>query len=134
MLMFSDITNQSELWEQQWVDLTDDLQDRTRREFGDRDIRLDESELRNLGLLDIERILNRNGRSLTEFYPMPLPSSRLGQFVTNKLIREELEYDSTVEGHLFESLHVGLNDDKKGLQYNNGCVRETDMRSLLCLW
>ena len=64
-------------------------------------------------LLDIERILNMNGRSLTEFPPLLLPSSRLGQFVTNKLIMEELDYDSTVESHLFESLHVCLNDDQK---------------------
>ena len=26
---------------------------------------------------------------------------------------EELDYDSTAESHLFESLHVGLNDDQK---------------------
>ena len=44
---------------------------------------------------------------------MPLPSSQLGQFVMNKLIMEELDYDSTVESHWFESLHAGLNDDQK---------------------
>ena len=44
---------------------------------------------------------------------MQLPSSRLGQFVTNRLIMEELDCDSTVESHLFESLHVGLNDYQK---------------------
>ena len=67
-----------ELWEKHWVDLTNDLQNRTRRQLGEKDICLNESELRNLGLLDIKGILNMNGRSLTEFPLMPLPSSQLG--------------------------------------------------------
>ncbi|XP_028084559.1 uncharacterized protein LOC114285679 [Camellia sinensis] len=112
MLMFSEVTIAYELWENHWFDLTDDLQNRVQRQIGDGNISLEECELKNLGLLEIEHILNQNERSLKEFPSMPLPSYRLGQMVTNRLIREELNYDSILEMQSFESLYVGLNDDQ----------------------
>ncbi|XP_028125694.1 uncharacterized protein LOC114322548 [Camellia sinensis] len=112
MLLFSEVTNAYELWKNHWFDLTDNLQNRVQRQIGDGNISLEECELKNLGLLEIEHILNQNGRSLKEFPPMPLPSYRSGQMVTNRLIREELNYDSISEMQSFESLYVGLNDDQ----------------------
>ncbi|XP_028086979.1 uncharacterized protein LOC114287735 [Camellia sinensis] len=112
MLMFSEVTNAYELWENHWFDLTHDLQNRVQRQIGDGNISLEECELKNLGLLEVEHILNQNGRSLKEFPPMPLPSYRSGQMVTNRLIWKELNYNSISEMQSFESLYVGLNDDQ----------------------
>ncbi|KAK9280663.1 hypothetical protein L1049_014360 [Liquidambar formosana] len=112
MLMFSEVTSPHELWENHWNDLTNDLQIRVRRHIGDNEVHLDEEELRNLGLHEIEQILNRNGRSLKDFPHMPLPSSHIVNVIINRLIREELDYDSIREKHMFESLHAGLNSDQ----------------------
>ncbi|KAG5566136.1 hypothetical protein RHGRI_001911 [Rhododendron griersonianum] len=126
MLMFSEVTNPLELWENHWVDLTDDLQNRVRRLTGDVNLSLRECDLKNLGLVEIENILNQNGRSLREFSPMPLPSSREAEIVSNRLIREELQYDSTFELQSFQSLHGGLNDDQ--LKVFNTIVEAYDSR------
>ena len=95
-----------------WKSFTDDIQYRIRRDMRDSDLYLDDEDLKNLGLLEIEHILNRNGRSLKDFPPMPLPSLQGAQFVTNRLIREEMEYNSVSEKQLFNELHSGLNNDQ----------------------
>jgi len=69
-------------------------------------------ELHNLGLLKIERILNRNGRSLQNFPPMPLPSIEAPVHATNQLIINELDYDTALETSRFESVVRGLNSDQ----------------------
>ncbi|XP_028087431.1 uncharacterized protein LOC114288143 [Camellia sinensis] len=112
MLMFSDITNPVKLWECHWKSFTDDIQYRIRRDMRDNDLHLDNEDLKKLRLLKIEHILNRNGRSLKDFPPMPLPSSQGAQFVTNRLIIEKMEYDSASEKQLFNELHYGLNSDQ----------------------
>ena len=73
---------------------------------------------------------------------MPLPSSQGTQFVTNRLIREEMEYDSVSKKQLFNELHSGLSSKqlevydtimnayncKKGglfFLYGNGGTRKT---------
>uniref|UniRef100_A0A803ME23 Uncharacterized protein n=1 Tax=Chenopodium quinoa TaxID=63459 RepID=A0A803ME23_CHEQI len=44
----------------------------------------------NQGLQEIEHILNKLGRSLTDFPDMPQPSSELARNALNQLIRDEL--------------------------------------------
>jgi len=64
MLMFSKIADPVKLWECHWVHLTDVLLHATRYQVGNLEIQLSSAELQNLALLEIERILNRNERSL----------------------------------------------------------------------
>ncbi|KAH7850741.1 hypothetical protein Vadar_002294 [Vaccinium darrowii] len=108
MLMFSDVTNPLDLWERHWKSLTDDLMYRLRRDASDNALHIEDETLKNLGLLEIEHILNRNGRSLKDFSPMPMPSVRDAHFVTNRLIREELEYDVASEHQMFDELFAVL--------------------------
>jgi len=62
MLMFSEITNPVKLWESHGVHLTDDLLHATRYQIGNFKMQLSYAKLQNLSLLEIERVLNRNGR------------------------------------------------------------------------
>ena len=66
----------------------------------------------DLGLYKIEMILNKNGRSLRDFPPMPLPSPNLLRQLGNKLIREQLDYDQEQEKHNLEKLLSILNTDQ----------------------
>ncbi|KAF7119671.1 hypothetical protein RHSIM_Rhsim13G0231700 [Rhododendron simsii] len=59
---------------------------------------------------------------------MPLPSSREAEIVSNRLIREELQYDSTFELQSFQSLHGGLNDDQ--LKVFNTIVEAYDTQDI----
>ena len=88
MLMFSEVSDPHRLWEQHWEDLTDDLQRRIQRDLRDHSLQIIVQQRQDLGLYEIEMILNKNGRSLRDFTPMPLPSPNLLRQLGNKLIRE----------------------------------------------
>jgi len=64
MLMFSEIADPVKLWDAHWAHLTDDVLYTVRRQTRMPDMDFPSTELQNLSLLEIERILNRNGRSL----------------------------------------------------------------------
>ncbi|KAL0459082.1 UNVERIFIED_CONTAM: hypothetical protein Slati_0535400 [Sesamum latifolium] len=92
--------------------MTDDLQYRVRREVRDNSVHISDENLKEWGLHKIECILNRNGKTLGDFPPMPLPSSRSFGIITNRLTREELDYDSVAEEQSFRSYFNGLNNDQ----------------------
>ncbi|XP_071902732.1 uncharacterized protein [Coffea arabica] len=83
-----------------------------RRDMGNLQIRIGDDELQNLGLVEIELILNKNDFSLRDFPQMPLPSFQNAQFSMNRLIREELDYDFLSEQQLFDDLYAGLNENQ----------------------
>ncbi|KAG8366715.1 hypothetical protein BUALT_Bualt17G0108200 [Buddleja alternifolia] len=112
MLMFSEITDPVTLWEQHWRAMVDDLQYRVRRELRDNNIQLSDEDLKEWGLQEIEYVLNRNGKSLADFPPMPQPSFRSFSHITNRLIREELDYNDSEEEQSFHSYFNGMNEDQ----------------------
>jgi len=67
------------------------------------------AELQNLGMLEIELVLNRSGRSLQNFSLMPTASIEAVVCTTNRLITDELDYDMSDEISRFESLVRKLN-------------------------
>lgn len=110
--MLSEVTNHFILWESCWKNLTDDLQHQIRKNMGSPRIQSAKSEIKNLGLLEIELILNRNGRYLKDFPLMPLPSIDVANFSVNCLTREELDYDCTSEKRLFDESCSRLNNEQ----------------------
>ena len=76
------------------------------------ELQLSSAELQNLGLLEIKRVLNRNGRLLQNFPLMPTPSVEAAARATNRLIRDKPDYDMLDELSRFESLARGLNSDQ----------------------
>ncbi|XP_051113164.1 uncharacterized protein LOC127239177 [Andrographis paniculata] len=111
MLMFSELTNPVNLWEQHWRSMVDDLLYNLRRESRN-DICISDMDLKDWGLQEIELILSKNSRSLLDFPPMPQPSGRSFTYLSNRLIREALDYNAGNEEHSFNSLHAGLNIDQ----------------------
>uniref|UniRef100_A0A803MUL7 ATP-dependent DNA helicase n=1 Tax=Chenopodium quinoa TaxID=63459 RepID=A0A803MUL7_CHEQI len=112
ILMFSEVSDPKQLWEQHWGELTDDLERMMRRQTRNPKLRLTPEEMQNQGLQEIEHILNKLGRSLTDFPDMPQPSSELARNALNRLIRDELEYDTHDEANRFDTLVRGLNTDQ----------------------
>ena len=100
------------MWEQHWEDLIDDLQRRIQRDLRDHSLQISVEQQQDLGLYEIEMILNKNGRSLRDFPPMSLPSPNLLHQLDNKLIREQLDYDQEQEKHNLEMLLPTLNTDQ----------------------
>ena len=112
MLMFSEVSDPHRLWEQHWEDLTDDLQRRIERELRDHSLHITVEQRQDLGLYEIEMVLNKNGRSLRDYPPMPLPSPNLVLQLGNRLIREQLDYDQEQESHNLQRLLPTLNSDQ----------------------
>uniref|UniRef100_A0A803MUL1 ATP-dependent DNA helicase n=1 Tax=Chenopodium quinoa TaxID=63459 RepID=A0A803MUL1_CHEQI len=112
ILMFSEVSDPKQLWEQHWGELTDDLERMMQRQTRNPNLRLTPEEMQIQGLQEIEHILNKLGRSLTNFPDIPQPSSELERNTLNRLIRDELEYDTHDEANKFDTLARGLNTDQ----------------------
>jgi hypothetical protein len=71
-------------------------------------LQLTYEEIQNLSLLEIEKHLQKNRRSLKEYPTMPYPKDYVrGQF-GNKLIYEELDYDQAIQQQQFQELFSSL--------------------------
>ncbi|GJY36172.1 hypothetical protein Tco_0421550 [Tanacetum coccineum] len=67
MLLFYDVSRTLQLWEQSWEILSEDILHKKRKLFKYPDLQLTDEQIKNYCLLEIETLLNRNGRSLTDF-------------------------------------------------------------------
>ncbi|GJY33383.1 helicase [Tanacetum coccineum] len=67
MLLFYDVSRTFQLWEQSWEILSEDILHKKRKLFKYPDLQLTDEQIKNYCLLEIETLLNRNGRSLTDF-------------------------------------------------------------------
>jgi primosomal protein N' len=112
VLLFNEVINLGELWHHFVDDLSDDLQARARRESGDRDLTLTTEQLHNIALHELEIILQRNGRSLRDFPGMLLPTADVEHYQSNRLIREEMSYDSDALLHVVHDAEPHLNQDQ----------------------
>ncbi|GJW04382.1 ATP-dependent DNA helicase PIF1-like protein [Tanacetum coccineum] len=89
----NDVSRPLQLWEQSWQILSEDILHKKRKLFKYPDLQLTDEQLKNYCLLEIEALLNRNGRSLTDFLDLPRPDPTLLTHIDNQLIREALDYD-----------------------------------------
>ncbi|PWA61254.1 hypothetical protein CTI12_AA376670 [Artemisia annua] len=83
------------------------------------DLELTEEQLKNYCLLEIQELLNRNGRSLLDFQDLPLPDPKLLTNMDNRLIREALAYDMYKSKIEHQQLHSLLNPEQR-LIYEEG--------------
>ena len=57
-------------------------------------LHVEDSELKELCLIEIEKLLNSNGISLKDYTSLPCPDSSNFDFYENKFIVEQLNYDT----------------------------------------
>ncbi|GJS94912.1 helicase [Tanacetum coccineum] len=69
--------------------------------------------IRNYCLLEIQKLLNRHGRSLAEFQYLPHPNPRLLTNLDNRLIKEALNFDVNKNKVEHEQLHSLLNPEQR---------------------
>ncbi|XP_072060277.1 uncharacterized protein [Arachis hypogaea] len=86
------------VWEKCWTLLSDRILHNHINMFNLPDLVMSDEELLQLTLIEIEEILNSNGKSLREFPTMPYPNIdginlRRQDVLHNKLILDELNYD-----------------------------------------
>ncbi|MCI06101.1 helicase-like protein, partial [Trifolium medium] len=73
-----------------------------------RDLQLTDDEIENLTLLEIEKYLQGNRRSLREFGSMPYPKGYVLEQLGNRLIYDERNYDVPTLKEEFAELSASL--------------------------
>ncbi|KAK9078099.1 hypothetical protein SSX86_002156 [Deinandra increscens subsp. villosa] len=116
ILLFCEVSSPLQLWEQNWEVLCEDIEYKKRRELRFPKWEPKDHQKKNYCLLKIEELLQRNGMSLNDFENFPKPDPTLLGNVENRLIREELSYNVSLEKEMHEKLYSNLNAEQ-GLIY-----------------
>ncbi|PWA88718.1 hypothetical protein CTI12_AA117280 [Artemisia annua] len=94
-----------QLWEENWEVLSEDILHNKRKVFNYPELELTEEKIKNYCLIEIQHLLNRNGRNLADFPDLPRPDPRLLTNLDNRLIREALDFDAKLTAN---ELNVSL--------------------------
>jgi len=95
--MYNEVGQPELLLDKHWEDLSDDLERKLQREHQNPELMLSVDQRKNICLYELGLIMHKNGQSLKDYYPMPLPSSDMLLQLRNHLIREQLDYDISIE-------------------------------------
>ncbi|XP_045810788.1 uncharacterized protein LOC123905205 [Trifolium pratense] len=78
-------------------------------------LRLTEAQLENLTLIEIEKYLEANIKSLTDFPCLPFPNDYVTAELGNRLIYDELNYDVHQQREEFLQLYQSLTDEQRSI-------------------
>ncbi|XP_025679652.1 uncharacterized protein [Arachis hypogaea] len=93
-LLASNSMNKPELvWRDTWRLLADDILYYRRWELQLQELVMTEEELQVLCLIEVEKLLQMNGRSLKDYSQMPFPNQDLVSHFSNSMIMNEMNYD-----------------------------------------
>ncbi|KAK7244370.1 hypothetical protein RIF29_39191 [Crotalaria pallida] len=89
---------------------------------------LQPQHIQNLGLVEIEKILRRSGRSLSEWSSMPQPQGSTLDIMNNPLIAEQLNFCREEQLNEYQTLRSSMTDE----QYNvfNEIILSIDSESV----
>ena len=83
------------------------------REFNFAGLLLPDPQLQEYTLIEIERLLKENDKSLADFAGMPKPNPNVLKEISNTVLRQELSYDTEKEAAEHDKLFSTMNEDKK---------------------
>ncbi|KAL8492489.1 hypothetical protein ACS0TY_023894 [Phlomoides rotata] len=75
--MSSTMNSLEKVFKKTWESLSDDILLRQRKSLNDPEITLSIEQLKNFALIEIQKLLQMNGSSLSRFPTMPLPEDSL---------------------------------------------------------
>ncbi|XP_019171108.1 PREDICTED: uncharacterized protein LOC109166675 [Ipomoea nil] len=93
LLTSSCIIRPEYVWNEVWKHLCEDAQHVQRRILQQPELFLTEEEKKNFGLIELEKLLEQQNKSLKDYHPMPIPEMVNSTLVRNRLLYEELSYD-----------------------------------------
>ncbi|CAL9225762.1 unnamed protein product [Arabidopsis halleri] len=113
MLLSASVADPLKVWNESWLLLSEDLVVSERRNRDDPGLTFTDSELQTLGLIAIEDVLRRSGKSLANYGGMPCPDLGVVEGHRNILIRDELAYDTAEQRAKYEEQIVKLTAEQK---------------------
>ncbi|XP_058772421.1 uncharacterized protein LOC131646397 [Vicia villosa] len=83
--------------------------------LSNKNLELTEDQLKNLTLTEIEKLMQANRRSLSDFKPIPYPDGYVLQQLGNRLVYDERRYDVPTMRTQFTSLFNALTDEQRSI-------------------
>ncbi|KAK1650868.1 hypothetical protein QYE76_068673 [Lolium multiflorum] len=111
MLLYCGVKNEKTFFERYWVDLADDLQYGIRLARQDPKYEVPIGQLRDMLLSELESVFLKNGARIADFN-LPPRTTYEGVFHGNRLMQEEMAYDSDALAREAEVLVGRLNADQ----------------------
>ncbi|XP_012841939.1 PREDICTED: uncharacterized protein LOC105962187 [Erythranthe guttata] len=93
MLLSNSLSRPEHVWEKCWSNLSDDITYKHQKRHNNPDLTLSDDSLKNYALIEIEKILQSNGKSLRNFDSMPMPLDSSMDDTENRLVLDEFDYD-----------------------------------------
>ncbi|XP_058741129.1 uncharacterized protein LOC131613479 [Vicia villosa] len=110
MLLSASINRLEHVWRNTWRYLSDGILYEQRLLSKNPELSLSDEEIKELTLIEFEKHLKKNKRILNEFKPMPYPDNFVLDFLGNRLIYDERQYDISAQKELFDSMFQALTD------------------------
>ncbi|KAK9049762.1 hypothetical protein SSX86_031269, partial [Deinandra increscens subsp. villosa] len=113
LLWSNTLSRPEHVWENSWKTLSDGIVYQRKHNPNTQCSSIDPDQLKNLTLLEIQKILLCNNSSLSNFQSMPFPNDVSILLCDNMLIDEELSYEKDGMKKEFEDLFVKLTDEQR---------------------
>ncbi|XP_031091157.1 uncharacterized protein LOC115996159 [Ipomoea triloba] len=125
LITSSSIIRAENVWNEVWKHLCEDAQHYQRRILQQPDLVLTDEEKKNFGLIELEKLLEVQNKSLKDFPTMPIPNMDNSTMVHNRLVFEELSYDCDALKQEAEELSSKLTDEQR-------VIYDTVMQDISC--
>uniref|UniRef100_A0A6N2MDD8 ATP-dependent DNA helicase n=1 Tax=Salix viminalis TaxID=40686 RepID=A0A6N2MDD8_SALVM len=94
IILFCQVADPLILFNQVWHSMYDDILYKLKASFRMPNLILPHDQLKNYVLYELEQLFNASATTLQD-HSLPMPNGQLLKEITNKLLREELDYDLT---------------------------------------
>ena len=115
ILLYCEVGNPLKLWNHTWKILAEDILFMKQREFNFAGLLLPDPQLQEYTLIEIERLLKENDKSLADFAGMPKPNPNVLKEISNTVLHQELSYDTEKEAAEHDKLFSTMNEDQKNI-------------------
>ncbi len=112
MVIYCEVTYPLKLWDEYWELMSDYILYILKHILGVQNLQMPQTELQNHVLFEIESLFNKSSSSLSH-YKLPIPTRLIFDDLSNRLLREELDYnrDDLLQEHI--ELFDRLNDERR---------------------
>ncbi|XP_025703556.1 uncharacterized protein [Arachis hypogaea] len=101
------------VWKQTWKLLSNGIIYYRRRELGIPGLQMTEDELQTFCLIEIQKLLQNNGKSLRDYAGMPCPDIQLVSQFNNSMLLREMQYDIDLLIQENDSNVLKLNEEQR---------------------
>ncbi|XP_076908503.1 uncharacterized protein LOC143565407 [Bidens hawaiensis] len=115
MLSTDSLSRPEHVWNSTWNLLSEDIIYKQRKLLKSPELQLTEEQIKNLTLLEIQKILQQNNTSLTRYETMPFPDEESLSVINNRLILDEQSYDQEFERKEFQKLFSTITSEQKAI-------------------